>query len=112
MKTMKLFKWLIPLILFTFISGCQKDIEEEYWLYLGFWGSEKFILEIWQSGEARFAKIGKYDYSGWVKIKERKIVFHAWDDRFTKRLTINREPSIDEFGLIYMVLDRKRFTKH
>ena len=112
MKTKKYIRWITPILIIILLSGCQKEIEEPYWTYLGSWGSDKFILEIWQNGDARLAKRNRYDYEGWVKINDRKIVFNAWETNFTKRFTINNEPAMDEFGIIYMVLDRKRFNKH
>ena len=112
MKTRKLIRCFIHVFLFLFISVCQNFVEEPYWTYLGSWGSDKYILEIWQNGDARLAKRNRFDYEGWIKITDRKIVFHAWETNFTKRFTINNEPAMDEFGIIYMVLDKDRFNKH
>ena len=111
MKTSKL-KWVLPFLFLFIFSGCDDEFGVDDWAYVGYWASEKYVLEIWEDGDAYLTKFGRYDYPGWVKIKDRKIVFHAYDDDFIKRLTINQEPSVDEFGFVYMVLDRKRFTKH
>ncbi|MBN1822521.1 MAG: hypothetical protein JXR31_13395 [Prolixibacteraceae bacterium] len=110
MKTKKKSLFFIPIVIFLLFAGCQKDFDTFYYEYIGFWDSEKFVLEIWSGGEAYLLKRGRYEYYGWVDINRNRIKFQANGDDFTKRFTINQAPSIDEFGVVFMELDRKRFT--
>ena len=110
MKTRKKSLLVIPAILLLFFSGCQKDFGTYYMEYVGFWDSEKYVIEIWSDGGAYLMKRNRYEYYGWVDINRNRIKFTSDDGEFTKRLTINQPPSVDEFGVMFMELDRKRFT--
>ncbi|NQU84871.1 MAG: hypothetical protein HQ541_03850 [Mariniphaga sp.] len=112
MKTKRKLLFIVPVILLLAITSCQRDFDELNWEYIGFWDSEKYVLEIWLGGDAYLLKRGRYEYNGWVDINRNRIVFNASSDSFTKRFTINQRPSVDEFGVVYMELDRKRFTLH
>ena len=110
MKTGKNFLLVSTITIFLLFSGCQDDFGELYYDYVGFWDSEKYVLQIWPGGDAYLQKRGKYEYYGWVDINRNRIKFKADGEDFTKRFTINQSPAVDEFGIIYMELDRWRFT--
>jgi len=112
MKTKKKSLFIIPIVIFLLFTGCQQNFDEFYWPYIGFWDSEKYVLEIWPEGDAYLLKRNRYEHYGWVDINRNRIKFYSDEGDFTKRFTINQEPTVDEFGIVFMELDRKRFTKY
>jgi len=110
MKTKKNLLFGLSIAILLVFSGCQDDFGDLYYDYVGFWDSENYVLQIWAGGDAYLLKRGKYEYYGWVDINQNRIKFKADGEDFTKRFSINQPPSVDEFGIIYMELDRWRFT--
>jgi len=47
MKTKKNFLFGLSIAILLLFSGCQDDFDDLYYDYVGFWDSEKYVLQIW-----------------------------------------------------------------
>lgn len=106
---------LVTLCLFsvTFLTGCfQNELQEDENIYVGSWGNEKFMLEIWSNGYARWQRINFGEANeGNVKIEDGKIKFRSGAVRY-RQFTIDAPPAQQANGDVIMVLDGSEFLKH
>ncbi len=97
--------------------GCQKELDEVDFIYVGDWGSKSFSITIWEDGDASWEKkngilINSIDH-GRVKIEDGKIKLRASAGLiYRKDFDIDTKPTVDTAGKIYMVLDGETFYRH
>lgn len=100
---------------FLLLTGCQRELDENDWVFSGDWESKHYALQIYRNGYGACNSrkwIVPVTYEGRVKITSNRIVFIDTEDEIRKRFTIDQRPAKDSSGATFMVLDGERFTRH
>ena len=100
------------IILVTILTSCKKELPASQYGYIGYWGDNIENIVIEQDGSGEYHYDNSYfsgngstktvDIVGRVKIEDGIITIKSG---LKKKFTITQEPTIDDAGATYMILD-------
>lgn len=102
------------IFLFATTSCIQEELDPSDYDFRGSWDSSKYAIQIFMNGAATLDIRNRGSLEGFVKINGDKMVFYSeneTDEISYKKFNIDRRPTTDRNGTIYMVLDGHRLEK-
>lgn len=104
------------LIIFCALTSCiQEELAPENHDFRGSWDSPRYAIQIFSNGSG-FCDIknrGRCEGNVWINGDKMTFMSENEGDAIGyKRFHIDKRPTVDSQGVIYMILDGHRLEKH